>query len=138
MAQKLALDIGKKRTGIAITDSLNIIASGLTTVQTESLVVALQEITSKHEIDVIAIGKPVNLDGTATDATVIVEQTSAKIKKQFPQIELVFIDERFTSKLAKKAILDSGAKKKTRKDKGLVDKVSAVIILQTYLEIYSS
>lgn len=136
MAQKLALDIGKVRTGIAITDSLNIIASGLTTVQTENLLVELKDITREHNIDVIAVGKPTHLDGRTTDASAIVDEVCEKIKEEFPAINISMIDERFTSKLASKAILDSGAKKKTRRDKALVDKVSAVIILQTYLDLH--
>lgn len=138
MAQKLALDIGTIRTGIAITDELNIIASGLTTVQTETLLADLATILADKEIDTIAIGKPLHLNGNPTDASEIVEQISAKISEKFPNIKQVFIDERFTSKLASQAILQSGANKTTRRNKALVDKVSAVIILQTYLDLHQS
>lgn len=136
MAQKVALDIGGKRTGIAITDSLNIIASGLKTVPTDDLLEALRQLFHEYDIDILAIGMPANLDGSPTDATPIVHQMSKKISQEFPEVKICFIDERFTSKIATQAILKSGAKKKQRQNKALVDQVSATIILQTYLEIY--
>ena len=134
MSRKVALDIGGKRTGIAITDSLNIIASGLTTVNTEQLITFLKDLFAKDDYDSIVIGKPMHLDGRPTDATPIVEQVSNKLKKEFTNYNFFFVDERFTSKLASQAILNSGAKKKTRRDKALVDKVSATIILQNFLQ----
>lgn len=137
MPKALALDIGGKRTGVAITDELQIIAAGLTTVPTEELIDYLKRLVPDEQIETIVIGQPSNLDGTPTDANHIVNRERKKLSEQFPNIKLAFIDERFTSKLAKQAILDSGAKKKQRRDKELVDKVSATIILQTYLEIYS-
>lgn len=134
MAQKIALDIGKKRTGIAITDTSNIIASGLTTVSTDELISYLRDQFSSTDVDTIVIGKPSHLDGSATDATTIVDEVVGKLKKSFSTKRFVFIDERFTSKLAKQAILQRGARKKERRNKALVDKVSATIILQTFLE----
>lgn len=136
MAKVLALDVGGKRTGVAITDELQIIAAGLTTVATENLFSYLTQLLQAEEIEALVVGKPSNLDGSPTDANSIVNQVSKKLAEKFPTLSLVFIDERFTSKLAKQSILDSGANKKTRRDKALVDKVSATIILQTYLEMY--
>ena len=138
MAQKIALDIGSKRTGIAMTDASNIIASGLTTVSTNVLMTFLTDLFRENDVDVIVIGKPLHLDGSETDATSVVNKVSKKLQHNFKEKQLVFIDERFTSKLASQSILHSGAKKKKRRDKALVDQVSATIILQTYLEIYHS
>lgn len=137
MPQKIALDIGGKRTGIAMTDQFNIIASGLTTVQTDELIPFLEQLFNQHDVDVIAIGYPTNLNGTATHSTELVLNTIQILEKKFPTLEIRKIDERFTSKMASQAILDSGAKKKQRRNKELVDKVSATIILQSYLEIYN-
>lgn len=137
MPQKIALDIGGKRTGVAITDQLNIIASGLTTVPTEELIPFLSNLFVKHDVDVIAIGYPTNLDGSPTHSTELVLEKIQLLEKTFPSKKVIKIDERFTSKMASQAILASGAKKQQRKNKELVDKVSATIILQSYLEIYS-
>jgi len=136
MQKALALDIGGKRTGVAITDELQIIAAGLTTVPSNELIDYLKRIIIDENIETLVIGQPSNLDGSPTDANNIVNKYSKQIAEQFPTIKLTFIDERFTSKLAKQAILEGGSTKKQRRDKALVDKVSATIILQTYLEIY--
>lgn len=137
MAQKLGLDIGGKRTGIALTDTSNIIASGLKTVETTTLLTEVKQIMSSYDIDVIVLGKPTNLDGSATDASHIVEKQAHLLKLEFPNVAIEFVDERFTSKIAKQAILFSGARKKQRRDKALIDQVSASIILQTYLDLQS-
>lgn len=137
MPQKIALDIGGKRTGLAITDQLNIIASGLTTVQTDELISFLSDLFTKHDVDVIAIGYPTNLDGSPTHSTALVNEKITLLEEKFPEKKVVKVDERFTSKMASQAILASGAKKQQRRNKELVDKVSATIILQSYLEIYS-
>ncbi len=137
MPKTLALDIGGKRTGVAITDELQIIAAGLTTIPTDELLTYLQRIIKDELIETLVIGQPSNLDGSPTDANHIVNQYGKKIADLFPDLKLAFIDERFTSKLAKQSIIDSGSTKKQRRDKALVDKVSATIILQTYLEIYN-
>jgi len=129
----LAIDYGKKKTGIAITDSLNIIASPLTTVETSNLNSFLKKIIDKEQIVKVIVGDPKNLDNTLTDISLEVDTFIHNFKKIFQKIEVIRIDERFTSKMAKQAILFSGVNKKRRQDKTLVDQVSATIILQSYL-----
>ncbi len=134
MAKALGIDYGKKRIGIAISDSLQIIASALTTVNTPDIFIFLDDLLKKQEIDCFVVGEPKNLDGTPTDSTAITEEFVAKLSKKYSQIFIKRIDERFTSKIAKQSILDAGIKKMKRRDKALVDKVSAAIILQSYLD----
>ena len=134
MAKTLGIDYGKKRVGIAISDSLQIIASALTTIDTPNIFTFLKDLLEKEEIDCFVVGEPKNLDGTPTDSTVITKEFVAKLSKKYPQIPIKRIDERFTSKIAKQSILDAGIKKIKRRDKALVDKVSAAIILQSYLD----
>ena len=134
MSYFVALDVGGKRTGIAITDELNIIASGLTTVATDELIPFLQQLQHDKAFNTIVLGKPLGLDGKATDATAIVHQVSQKIKHQFPEVIIDYVDERFTSKLAMHAMVASGMSKKKRRQKETIDEVSATLILQTYLE----
>ena len=134
MAKALGIDYGKKRIGVAISDSLQIIASALTTVNTPDIFIFLDDLLKKQEIDCIVVGEPKNLDGTPTDSTAITEEFAAKLSKKYSQIPIKRIDERFTSKIAKQSILDAGIKKMKRRDKALVDKVSAAIILQSYLD----
>ncbi len=134
MAKALGIDYGKKRIGIAISDSLQIIASALTTVNTPDIFIFLDDLLKKQEIDCFVVGEPKNLDGTPTDSTAITEEFVAKLSKKYSQIPIKRIDERFTSKIAKQSILDAGIKKMKRRDKALVDKVSAAIILQSYLD----
>ena len=134
MEKALGIDYGKKRVGIAISDSLQIIASSLTTVNTPDIFIFLDDLLKKQEIDCFVIGEPKNLDGTATDSTAITKEFVAKLSKKYPHISIKRIDERFTSKIAKQSILDAGIKKMKRRDKALVDKVSAAIILQSYLD----
>ena len=134
MAKALGIDYGKKRIGIAISDSLQIIASALTTVNTPDIFIFLDDLLKKQEIDCFVVGEPKNLDGTPTDSTVITKEFVAKLSKKYSQIPIKRIDERFTSKIAKQSILDAGIKKMKRRDKALVDKVSAAIILQSYLD----
>ena len=134
MAKAIGIDYGKKRIGIAISDSLQIIASALTTIDTSNIFTFLKELLEKEEIDCFVVGEPKNLDGTPTDSTVITKEFVAKLSKKYPHISIKRIDERFTSKIAKQSILDAGIKKMKRRDKALVDKVSAAIILQSYLD----
>ncbi len=135
MSKILALDVGGKRTGVAITDELAMIASGLDTVPTQDLLPYLTKLLEQEKIETIVIGLPKHLDGRDTDATAIAQGVEKQIVQKFPQIKTAFVDERFTSSIAKQAILSSGAKKKQRRNKELVDKVSAVVILQSYLEM---
>ena len=134
MGKALGIDYGTKRTGIAITDAMQIIATGLTTVATHTLDDFIADIVLKEDIDCFVVGDPKNLDGTNTDSTAHVSGFVKRLQKLYPTILVHQIDERFTSKIAKQSILASGVKKKSRQNKALVDKLSATIILQNYLD----
>jgi putative Holliday junction resolvase len=136
MARILALDYGAKRTGIAVTDELQIIASGLTTVETPKLLHFLKEYCSKNKVESFVLGYPTRLDGTDTHNTKPVEELAEKLKLTFPVIAIHFEDERFTSKIAKDSMLQMGMKKKDRQRKELVDEISAVLILQAFMGTY--
>jgi putative holliday junction resolvase len=134
MARILALDYGKKRTGIAVTDPLQIVATGLDTVDTKELIGYLKKYMAQEPVEKIIIGYPLNFDDSPTDATPLVDKFIGKFLNVFPNIPVEKIDERLTSRMASQAIAAMGLRKKEREDKGLIDKVSAVIILQDYLE----
>ena len=134
MGKALGIDFGTKRTGIAITDAMQIIASGLTTVAAHTLDDFISNLVQKETVECFVVGDPKNLDGSATDSTVHVNGFLKRLKQKFPTIPVHQIDERFTSKIAKQSILASGVKKKGRQNKALVDEVSATIILQDYLD----
>ncbi len=134
MGKALGIDYGTKRTGIAITDAMQIIASGLTTVATHNLDDFITDIVAKENIECFVVGDPKNLDGSATDSTRHVNGFIKRLKQKFPAIPIHQIDERFTSKIAQQSILASGVKKKGRQNKALVDEVSATIILQNFLD----
>lgn len=133
MARILSIDYGKKRTGLAVTDPLKMIATGLTTLPTHELIPFLKKYLQQETVEQFVIGDPKNLDGSATDATALVKEGIRILTKNFPDIPVIALDERFTSKLAAKSILEGGATKKQRRDKALVDEVSATILLQDYL-----
>ncbi|AQS93526.1 Holliday junction resolvase RuvX [Polaribacter sp. BM10] len=133
MARILAIDFGKKRTGIAVTDELQIIASGLTTINTDELLSFLKEYTSKEKVELILIGKPKQMDNTDSESEVLILPFIKKLEKLLPQIPKKRIDERFTSKMAFQTMIDSGMKKKQRRNKAMIDEISATIILQSYL-----
>lgn len=133
MARILAIDYGGKRTGIAVTDPFQIIATGLTTVETPQLMNFLKEYCAKENVELILIGEPLNWDESDTHATPLVRKAMEKIKKAFPQIPLKTVDERYTSKMAKQAMIDMGMKKMQRRNKALVDEIAATIMLQEYL-----
>ena len=135
MARILALDIGKKRCGIAVTDPLQIITGGLDTVPTSSLLDFLDNYISKENVETIVIGDPRQMNNKPSDSFVYIKPVVEKLRKKFPGINIALVDERFTSKMAQQALIDGGVKKMKRQDKGLVDKVSAVIILQSYMEM---
>jgi len=137
MGKALGIDYGTKRTGIAITDAMQIIASGLTTVATHNLDDFIADIVAKETIECFVLGDPKNLDGTATDSTGHVNGFLKRLQKKYPQIPVHQVDERFTSKIAKQSILASGIKRKGRQNKALVDEVSATIILQDFLDYKS-
>ncbi len=134
MGKVLAIDYGSKRTGIAITDALQIIASGLTTISTSCLDDFIADIVIKEEIDCFVVGNPKNLDGTDTNISPYVNSFVKRLQKLYPSKLIYQIDERFTSKIAKQSILESGVNRKKRQNKSLVDEVSATIILQDYLD----
>ena len=133
MARVLAIDFGKIRTGIAVTDELKIIASGLTTVNTSDLLSFLKEYTSKEKVELFLMGLPKQMDNSDSESEALILPFLKKIEKLFPQIPMKRIDERFTSKIAFQTMIDSGIKKKKRKNKAMVDEISATIILQSYL-----
>ena len=130
----IALDFGLKRTGVAITDDLSIIASPLETVESSQLSSYLSELVKNANVTTIVIGEPKRLNGSDSHITQNVYLLKEVLQNQFPDIKVCLYDERFTSKLASQAILASGLKKEKRKDKALVDKVSAAILLQSYLD----
>ena len=134
MTRLLALDYGTKRVGIAVTDELQLIASGLCTVRTHDCMDFLIEYLSKESVSTIVLGMPKNLRNQNTDATPYVKGFAKQIRKQFPEMKVELIDERFTSKIAFQSMIDGGLKKKVRQDKALVDEVSATLILQSYME----
>lgn len=138
MARILALDYGGKRTGIAVTDPLQIIASALTTVETTSLWIFLANYLKEEAVERVIIGWPTHADGNDTHATPLVRAFQVEWKEKYPEIPLIPVDERFTSVLAMRAMIAGGMKKKDRQKKENVDKISAVILLQDYLMNASS
>ena len=133
MARILALDFGHKRTGIAITDELQIIASGLTTVNTDELLVFLKDYLSKETVELFVIGEPKQMNNQDSESAPLIQKLTSKLKSEFPDIPIFSIDERFTSKMAFQTMIDSGLSKKQRRNKALIDEISATIILQSYL-----
>ena len=133
MSRILAIDFGTKRTGIAVTDELQIIASGLTTVNTKELLQFLKDYIKKESVELFLVGEPKQMDNTASESEVHIIPFIAKLEKQFPKIPIHRVDERFTSKMAFQTMIDSGLKKNQRKNKALVDEISATLILQSYL-----
>jgi len=129
----LAIDFGKKRTGIAITDELQIIASGLTTVETKLLISFLKDYVSRENVELFIIGKPKQMNNNDSESEALILPFIKILQKEIPQIPLKRVDERFTSKMAFQTMIDGGLKKKQRQDKGLIDEISATIILQSYL-----
>ena len=133
MSRILALDFGKVRTGIAVTDELQLIASGLTTVKTAELILFLREYISKEKVGLFLIGLPKQMNNTPSESETLITSFLKKLTKEFPNIPIERVDERFTSKIAFQSMIDSGIKKKKRQNKGLIDEISATIILQSYL-----
>src|ERR1044072_320694 len=134
MPRILCTDYGKKRTGIAVTDPLKIIASALTTVDTKSLFSFLKNYFQKEDVELVLVGEPKNWDESATHATHLVHQFIQKFKKDFPLKKIETVDERYTSKLAVQAMVEMGMKKKDRQKKENIDQVAAAIMLQEYLK----
>jgi putative Holliday junction resolvase len=133
MSRILGIDYGTKRTGIAVTDPLQIIASGLTTVPTHELFEFIAKYMKEEEVEAIVVGEPMHPDGNPAQIADQVKGFVNKLRKQYPDIQVFMQDERYTSLMAKQIILQSGANRKKRQDKSLVDKVSAAIILEDFL-----
>lgn len=133
MAQILAIDFGKKRSGIAVTDDLQIIASGLTTVNTSEIFTFLENYLKKEHVELFLVGEPKQMNNTPSESEVLIIPFIEKLKKKFKHIPIKRVDERFTSKMAFQTMIDSGLKKKQRQNKALLDEISATIILQSYL-----
>ena len=133
MPRILSIDYGLKRTGLAVTDPLQIIATGLTTVESKLLIPFLKDYFAREEVELIIIGEPKNWDDTDTHATPLVEKIIKQLEKNFPKIPIKKVDERYTSKMAKDAMLEMGLKKMQRRNKKLVDEIAATILLQEYL-----
>jgi putative holliday junction resolvase len=134
MGRIVGIDLGQKRTGIAVTDPLQIIASRLTTVPTSEALVFLKSYTSSEAVDSFVVGYPKQMNNSPSESVRFIDPFIEKLKKTFPEKEIFLMDERFTSKLAVQAMVMSGVKKKERQNKALIDAVSATIILQSYLE----
>ena len=134
MGQILAVDFGKKRCGLAATDDLRIIASGLDTVETSVLMEYLKKYFEKNTVDEVVIGLPMDLKGNMSEVEQDIQKFIEELKNEFPEVSVERFDERFTSKIASYFISQSGKNKKQRQEKGLIDKVSATLILQQYLE----
>jgi putative Holliday junction resolvase len=133
MARILCIDYGGKRTGIAVTDPLQIIASALTTVPTKELIPFLKDYMLREQVELILIGEPLNLDDSATHATPLVKAAIVRLRKEFPHIPIETVDERYTSKMASRAMVEMGMKKKDRRKKENIDQIAATIMLQEYL-----
>lgn len=136
MSRILGIDYGLKRCGLAWTDPLQLIATGLESCTTEILMIRISELTKKETINKVVVGYPLGLNGKATDATLSVDLFIQLFEKEHPTIPIVRWDERFTSKIALNTMVMSGVKKEKRKDKSLIDKISAILILQHYLESF--
>lgn len=134
MGRILAIDYGRKRVGIAVTDPCGIIATGLQTVPAHEVLAFLQQYTAKEKIDLFVVGHPKQMDNTDSESMQYIKPFLTALKRKFPDIPVEMYDERFTSVLAHKALLEGGAKKKTRQDKALIDTMSATIILTSFME----
>lgn len=134
MGRIVAIDYGKKRVGVAATDSCRIIANGITTVGTCEILNFLQEYVAREQVDLFVVGHPKQLDNTDSESMIYIRPFIVSLKRKFPDIPIEMFDERFTSVLAHRALLESGAKKKQRRNKALIDTISATIILQSYME----
>lgn len=135
MGRVLAIDYGKKRCGLAVTDPLRIIATSLATVETSRLWEFLQDYIRREEVDCLVVGEPRQMDNTPSESERFIAPFVGRFKKAYPHIPLVRVDERFTSKIAMRSMIDMGLGKKKRQDKALVDSLSATLILQTYMQM---
>ena len=134
MGRILAIDYGTKRTGLAVTDPLRIIAGALATVETKQLEKWLADYFSKNDVDIIVLGKPTQMSGAPSETMRFIEPLAGRLRHAYPAKQVVLYDERFTSVLAHRTMLESGIGKQARRDKALVDRISATIILQSYMD----
>lgn len=134
MARLLAIDYGRRRCGIAVTDPMRIVATGLPTVATAQLTQFVRQYTTTEQVDAIIVGHPKDMHGNDSESMQYIRPGIEKLKKELPGIEIIFWDERFTSVLAHQSMIDSGMKKMQRRQKGIADEMAAVIILNSYLE----
>ena len=134
MGRLLSIDFGRKRCGIAVTDPLRIIANGLTTVDTASLITFITDYTARETVDEIIVGLPTDIRGAPSESQRWLKPAIARLAEALPQVPIGYYDERFTSVLAHRAMIDGGMKKSDRRDKAIVDKISATIILNDYLQ----
>ena len=134
MPRILAIDYGQKRVGLAVTDSEQIIASGLTTVHAKDVISYLKQYVTKEEVSAFVVGEAKNLDNTPAESARFIEPFVRKLAQTFPETTIYRVDERFTSKMAFQSMIDGGLKKKVRQNKALIDEISATIILQSYLD----
>lgn len=137
MARILAIDYGYKRTGLAVTDDFQIIASGLTTIASDQAILYLKNYFAHENVETVIIGQPKQMDGSPSESTEIIEKFVTDFQTNFPDKKVVRVDERFTSKMAFQTMIDSGLNKKQRKNKALVDEIAATIMLQDYLHYQS-
>lgn len=133
MARILSIDFGTKRTGIAVTDELQLIASGLTTVETPKLVAFLKDYFDREKVELVLVGEPLQKDGTPSAVETEIKKFLEVFTNEFPVMPVKRVDERYTSKMAFQTMIDSGLKKKQRRNKALIDEISATIILQEFL-----
>lgn len=133
MPRILAIDYGQKRTGIAVTDELQIIGSGLTTIPSETVIAFLSDYFAKENVAKVLIGEPKQMNGEPSESAPMIDAFVGKFKTAFPEMKVERVDERFTSKMAFQTMIDSGLKKKQRQNKALIDEISATILLQDYL-----
>lgn len=137
MGRIIAIDYGRKRVGIAVTDPLRICANALTTIPVHEVLDFLKNYCLKEQVDKIVVGQPLQMNGKNSESMQYIEPFVRTLRKQFPEKEILFADERFTSVLAHRTMLDAGLTKTKRRDKELVDKIAATILLQMYLETQS-
>lgn len=130
----MAIDYGRVRTGLAVTDPMRIIASALTTVETPTLFQYLKDYCARETVDLFVVGEAKHMDGTPSESMQYIEPFVAKLKETFPDKEVTRVDERFTSKMAFQTMIDSGLKKKDRRNKGMIDQIAATIMLQDYMK----
>ncbi|MBN8703733.1 MAG: Holliday junction resolvase RuvX [Bacteroidetes bacterium] len=134
MARILAIDYGTKRVGLAVTDNLQIIATGLSTIHSKDVIAFLKDYFKKEQVECVVVGEPKQLNNQSSESAKYIEQFIRLFAKEFPEMPIKRVDERFTSKIASRALVEGAYKKKDRQNKALLDEMSAVIILQSYLE----